>query len=111
MVLVSADHGSAVMDGTEIVLFSDSVDTLQYNMTYIYLDPMTSVTPDVITIKVYIWDNIAGSFKSYNTKQLTGQQTPDSVYYVPPLPTHRLKVTIQQTAGTNRTFNWERLTN
>jgi hypothetical protein len=111
MVLTSITTSSTTMDGTEKTLFSDSGETFQYNMVYIYLDAMTNTTPDVIVLKVYIWDNQASSLtKTYLTKTFTGLQ-PDAVFYLPPLPTHRMKVTLQQTAGTNRTINWERLSN
>lgn len=109
MVLTHVSQGSTAMDGNEDTLFSDSVENFLYHMVKIYLDPMAG--SDAVTIRVYDWDVVAGSYKLYITKKYGPGALTDVSFYSPPLPAHRFKVTIQQTAGTNRTFNWERLSN
>ena len=107
-ILTSVDSGSLAMNGSEDIVFSDSSENFVYHGAKIYLDPMQS--SDTITIKVYDWDKVAGSYKIYTIKTLTGVQN-SPAWNLPMTPMHRCKVTIQQTAGTNRTFNWERLSN
>lgn len=108
MVLNHVSQGTITTDGTEQSIVSDSGETFQYHMIKIYTDAMA--TSDKITIKIYDWDVVAGAYKLYDTIPLQDSQ-PNPTFYSPPLPQHRFKVTIQRTAGTDRAYNWERLSN
>lgn len=62
---------------------------------------------DTYVIKVYVKDQNGATMRIAKTATLSGAQT-DPAAYLPFVPTKQYKVTIQRTAGSNRTFTWQR---
>lgn len=106
MVLTSVSTGTITTDGTEQTIVSDSSENFFWHMIKIYTDSMLS--GDKITLKIYDYDTTGAAYKLFDTVPLQDAQT-NPTYFSPPLPCHRFKITIQRTAGTDRAYNWERL--
>ena len=110
--LTSVSSGTLTADGTEQTIFADAGENFLYHMAKIFVNNM--VASDKVTIRIYDWDIVAAAFVLADTKKLQDVQTDAKVGYVPPLPQHRMKVTLEQTAtgvGGYKNFNWERLSN
>jgi hypothetical protein len=61
---------------------------------------------DTFRIKVYVKDQSASTLRQYLTQDYTDAQTSPAIY-ISPVLTKEFKVTIQKTAGTNRSVNWQ----
>jgi hypothetical protein len=71
-----------------------------------YVDLSNMVSGDTTEIRVYVIVKSAGSYIQYYINTYTGAQTNKSVY-VPPLPSnYGWKLTLKQTAGTGRVYDW-----
>jgi hypothetical protein len=71
---------------------------------WIFLHNMTA--SETFTIKVYVRDQSAVSMRLYNSVDFTGVQSSPAVY-IAPLLTKEFKVTIQRTAGSDKSVNWQ----
>ena len=89
---------------TETDLFDVTND--KYFASWIFTNTMQ--TGDVIVITAYIKDEQGDTLRKYDTRTLRNSQA-DPAFFIPSTPTRQYKVTIQQTAGTLRTFNWQRI--
>jgi len=103
MVLIFSND-TITTDGTEQDLFDITSD--QHFATWLFTHNMQS--GDTITIKVYVLDENAAVMRLYETQTVTGAQT-DPAIFIPFIPTKQYKVSIQRTAGTDRSFNWMRI--
>lgn len=102
---LSESSGSTAADGTEQTLWDTAA--LAYYAAYIFLHNM--VSGDILVVKVYVKDVNSGTMRLYKSWTYTGAQTETAVF-IPFLPTSEHKVTIQQTAGVNRTYKWNKYT-
>lgn len=105
--MVSLTDGSQAVTDTETDLFDLDVPT-NYFAVWIDLTPITGA--DTFLIKVYVDEANAGIERTYLEESMVGVQDP-SMIYIPPIPADHLRVTMQRTGGSNRTFEWRRAEN
>lgn len=103
MVLVQDDN-SILADGTEQNLFISQLG-LKHFSTWLFTHNMLS--GDVLVVREYTNDKNSGVERSYNEITITDSQISPGIFF-PFVPTDSYRVTIQQTAGTFRTYTWSR---
>jgi len=109
---LSSVGSTLTADGSEQTLYVDNEPLGCWRPLNLILDLDAMQAGDTIVVKVYHRMSDAGSLKllSYYTWTgadggLSNGELLDSVELVP--NRHGLQVTLQQTAGTNRTYPWE----
>lgn len=101
---VTYTPGTITASASEQSLFDITAD--KHYATWIFANAMTS--SDAVEIKVYVRDQQGATMRVYTTQTLSGVQS-DPAYFVPFVPTKQYKVTIKQTTGTGKAFNWQRV--
>ena len=102
MVTVSSSGSQTAVLNTEHTLYNPT--TSKFFTGYVDLTNMAS--GDTTEIRVYLIVKSAGSYVQYYISIYTGAQTNDAVY-IPPLPSnYGWKLTLKQTAGTGRVYDW-----
>ncbi len=102
--MVSLIDGSQAVTDSETNLFDlDSTDL--FYAVWIDLTPITGA--DTFVIKVYVDEANAGIERTYLEETMVGVQDP-SMIYIPPIPCDHIRVSMQRTGGSNRTFEWRR---
>jgi hypothetical protein len=99
--------GNLTADGTEQVLAS-STSLSQGGVFALLVDGTNMAGSDLVTLRAYSNANTANDRLAY-VAQFTGAQL-EALKISPPIPVEiggRLKVTLQQSAGTYRTFQWK----
>ena len=99
-----AVEGSSVMDGTEKVLVEKTDDKAGLVEGMINLTPMQ--VGDTVVVREYMQVLSTGAYAKYAEETYSGAQTIPLLQVMTRISTHDIKVTIQQTAGTNRTFEY-----
>lgn len=102
--MVSLTDGSQLVTDTETNLFDLDTSVLYYA---VWIDLTPILAADTFRIKVYVDEANAGTERTYLDESMVGVQAP-SMIFIPPIPADHLRVTMQRTAGTNRTFAWRR---
>jgi len=103
MVTVSSNGTQTAVISTEHTLYNPV--TSKFFTAYVDLTNMTST--DTTEIRVYVIAKTAGSYIQYYMMSYTGVQT-NPLVYIPPLPSDiGWKLTLKQTAGTGRTYDWK----
>lgn len=98
------DGGTATMDGTEQTLKEWSAVTGQYDM---YVDLTNLAGGDTARLRQYMKIKNGGSYVLFGSEQYSGAQSIPLVY-IQVKPNRRgMKVTLCQSAGTNRNVDWE----
>lgn len=92
--------GSTTMDGTELDLF-ESTELGEYS-GYVFLDDLLS--GDTIVLKVYVKDVEDDVYKLWLQDEYSGVLSSPALRMEPMIGKVGMKVTAQQTAGTNRTI-------
>jgi hypothetical protein len=100
-------EGTVTMDGTEqnIVLDEISGNPPRYLEGYIDLTPMAA--EDSVTIRQYMKIAATGTYVKYWEETYTGAQPIPLLYVVTKPASYGIKITMQQTAGTYRTFTYQ----
>ncbi|MEM1532426.1 MAG: hypothetical protein QW599_06245 [Nitrososphaerota archaeon] len=100
-------EGSVAMDGTEkaVVLDEISGNPQRYLEGYIDLSPMAS--GDTIVVRQYMKISGTGDYVKYAEESYSGAQSLPLLYITTKPARYGIKITIQQTAGTNRTFTYQ----
>jgi hypothetical protein len=95
------------MDGTEknVVLDEVSGNPSRFLEGYIDLSPMAS--GDTIVIRQYMKITATGDYVKYAEETYSGAQTLPLLYIVTKPGRYGIKITAQQTAGTNRTLTYQ----
>ena len=96
--------GQTLMDGTEQTLWDTTADN--HFAAHIFLDTMAS--GDTVEVRVYVYDEQDTTMRLEDLVTLTGVQA-SPAYYIPFITTKEYKVTLKQTAGTNRTYSWQKI--
>lgn len=94
---------SVVMDGTEKTLVEKTDDKQGILEGYVDLTPMAG--GDTIVVRQYMIVKAAGAYAKYAEETYTGAQSIPLLYIVTKAAKTSVKVTAQQTAGTNRTLD------
>src|SRR5687767_8008558 len=82
------------------------VTGVQHYAHWLYLNNMTA--SETFRIKVYVYDQTSSTYRQYLTQDQIGVQA-SPAYYIPFIPARRYKVTIQRTAGSDRSVTWDRV--
>ncbi|MBU1173010.1 MAG: hypothetical protein KKD44_25900, partial [Proteobacteria bacterium] len=72
-----------------------------------FIDLSNMVSLDSITVRQFIKIKAAGSYIKYAEEAYTDAQTLPMLYIVTKPSKHGIKITLEQTAGTNRDYDWE----
>lgn len=97
------DEASIAMDGTEKILVEKTDNKVGLLDGYVDLTPMAA--GDTIVVREYMQIKAAGGYVKYAEETYTGDQTIDLLHIVTKTAKDKIKVTAQQTAGTNRTLD------
>ena len=100
-------EGTVVMDGTEknVVLDEISGNPQRFLEGYIDLSPMAS--GDTIVIRQYMKITATGGYVKYAEESYSGAQSLPLLYIVTKPGRYGIRITAQQTAGTNRTLSFQ----
>jgi len=96
-------ESSIVMDGTEKILVEKTDSKMGLLDGYVDLTPMAG--GDAIVVRQYMKVKAAGAYIKYAEETYTGAQTIPLLHIVTKPAKTSIKVTAQQTAGTNRTLD------
>ena len=103
MVTVSSNGSQTATLTTEHTLYNPT--TSKFFSGYVDLTNMTS--GDTTEIRVYAIAKTAGSYILYYMASYSGAQTTPLVY-IPPMPSDiGWKLTLKQTVGTGRSYDWK----
>ena len=97
-------EGSLLMTGAEQTLVEKTDDKAGLLEGMINLTPMAGT--DSVTVREYMQVLSTGTYAKYAEEVYTGPQTIPLLQIMTRISTHDIKVTIAQTAGTNRTFEY-----
>jgi hypothetical protein len=100
-------EGTVAMNGTELNVVLDEVtgNPQRFLEGYIDLTPMDS--GDTIVVRQYMKIASAGAYVKYAEETYSGAQTLPLLYIVSKSGRYGIKITAQQTAGTNRTLQYQ----
>jgi hypothetical protein len=100
-------EGSVAMDGTEknVVLDEVTGNPQRFLEGYIDLTPMAS--GDTIVVRQYMKIASAGNYVKYAEETYSAAQTLPLLYITTKSGKYGIKITAQQTAGTNRTLTYQ----
>jgi hypothetical protein len=100
-------EGSVAMDGTELNVVLDEIagNPQRFLEGYIDLTPMAS--GDTIVIRQYMKITATGAYVKYAEETYSGAQTLPLLYITTKSGRYGIKITAQQTAGTNRTLQYQ----
>jgi len=100
-------EGSVAMDGTEKVVVLDEIsgNPQRFLEGYIDLTPLDS--GDTIVVRQYMKISATGDYVKYAEESYSGAQSLPLLYITTKPARYGIKITIQQTAGTNRTFTYQ----
>jgi hypothetical protein len=100
-------EGSVAMDGTEknVVLDEVTGNPSRFLEGYIDLTPMAS--GDTIVIRQYMKIASGGNYIKYAEETYSGAQTLPLLYITTKSGKYGIKITAQQTDGTNRTLSFQ----
>jgi len=100
-------EGSVTMTGAELPVVLDEItgNPQRFLEGYIDLTPMAS--GDTIVVRQYIKITSTGDYVKYAEESYSGAQSIPLLYVVTKPARYGIKVTAQQTAGTNRTLNYQ----
>jgi hypothetical protein len=100
-------EGSVAMDGTEKNIILDEItgNPQRFLEGYIDLTPMAS--GDTIVIRQYMKITSAGNYVKYAEETYSGAQSLPLLYVTTKSGRYGIKVTAQQTGGTNRTLTYQ----
>jgi hypothetical protein len=100
-------EGTVTMDGTEknVVLDEITGNPQRFLEGYIDLSPMAS--GDTIVVRQYMKIASAGAYVKYAEETYSGAQSIPLLFIVTKPGKYGIKITAQQTAGTNRTLTYQ----
>ena len=85
----------------------DIRESLVEGKLHAFIDLTAMMAGDIITIRQFMKIKVAGSYIKYADETFSGVQTPPMLYVVTKPSKHGIKITLEQTAGTNRDYDWE----
>jgi len=71
-----------------------------------YIDLTNMATGDAVTIKEYVKLKSGGSWRKYATNSYSDAQSEPAIHQVRKLAKHGIHVTLEQTAGVNRDYDY-----
>jgi len=95
--------GTLTADGTEQTV----VELTSLGHLEGYIDLSNMAPGDITVVKVYIKIKSGGSYRQYDSSTYSDAQT-NSALHISSLPaSYGLKITLQQTAGVNRAYDYK----
>jgi hypothetical protein len=98
-------EGTLTADGTEQTLVQTS-DSKPHQISG-EIDLTNMASGDTVVINYYIQMKSAGSFIKYASQTYSGAQSIPAVFFLTKTAKYGLKITLQQTAGTYRNFDYD----
>jgi hypothetical protein len=100
-------EGTVTMDGTEVVVVQDEItgNPTRHLEGWIDLSPMQA--GDVVVIRMYVKLTPTGDYVKYAEETYTDAQALPALHIVTLPARYGIKLTMQQTAGTNRAFSYQ----
>jgi hypothetical protein len=98
-------EGTLTADGTEQIVASRT-DTLEFQLDG-YIDLSNLASGDTIVIREWMIIKSGGSYVRYAEATYSGAQSPPLLHIITKPAVYGLKVTLQQTAGTYRSFDYQ----
>jgi len=100
-------EGTVEMDGSEKTVVLDEVEgnPQRYLEGYIDLSPMQD--GDTVVVRQYIKISQTGEYVKYAEETIEGAQSLPLLYVITKPGRYGIKVTLQQTSGTNRTLAYQ----
>jgi len=95
--------GSQASTASEANLFDITAD--KHFAMWLHTNLM--VSGDTLQIRVYVKDENGSAMRKYIDTSLSDAQS-DPSFFIPFVPTKQYRVSIQRTAGTDRTYTWQR---
>ena len=92
----------------QVQVLTDTIDNKYYTFK---LDTSAMASGDITTIIIYDMVLNGGALGVYKSETYTDAQTEDIKFLAPLWITEEIKITLQQTAGTNRAYPWVLLEN
>lgn len=96
--------GSKLTDGTEQNLFDITAD--KHFALWLFTHNM--LAGDTIQVRVNVKDQNTTTMRKYIDTAISDAQTKPA-FFIPFVPTKQYKVSIQRTAGTDRTYTFQRI--
>ena len=95
--------GTVLMDGSEqtILEYTGAISTIQG-----YIDLSNMDEEDVLVLRIYVKIRPDGDYVPYYTETFTGKQEPPALYVLPRLSGYGFKLTLQQTSGFYKNFDY-----
>lgn len=97
-------EGTLTADGTEQTI---KEITALVNKLHCFVDLTNMQSGDTVVVRQYMQIKSAGTFIKYAEETYNDAQTLPMLYIVLKPARYGIKITLQQTAGTNRTYDWE----
>jgi hypothetical protein len=97
-------HNNITTDGSEQTIFDITLEA--HHASKIFMHNMTN--GDTIKVKIYDWDAEGSTYRLHDEIIFENVQSKPS-WFFNFLPSERYKVSIQRTAGTDRSYNWTRI--
>jgi len=95
-------HGTLIANGTEQTL----IEYLGVARISGYMDLQNMESGDTIIIRYYVKFSENGEWKKYNEEQFSGVQSYPVLYFVPRESYMGIKITLQQTEGIFKSFEY-----
>lgn len=110
MVALDAVSGTLSADTTEQNIYINDAPSQEWIADSLNIDTIEMQAGDIIVIKTFVRLKSGGTYREQDSVTLTGVQ-PFPAILIKGYPNrYGYKVTLQQTAGTNRDFDWQRFT-
>jgi hypothetical protein len=100
-------EGTVTMDGTEVTVVLDEItdNPTRHLEGWIDLSPMQA--DDTVVVRMYVKLTPTGSYVKYAEETYSGAQSLPALHIVTLPARYGIKLTMQQTAGTYRTFSYQ----
>jgi len=95
-------EGTLTADGTEQTV----IEYVGTAMIQGYIDLQNLSDGDVVRFRIYVRIKEDGDYKLYADDTYSGVQPQPALYFVPRLSGYAFRVTLQQTAGVYRSFDY-----
>jgi len=103
MPIVSANGTQLAVINTEHTLYNPVNNRYYFG----YVDLANMLSGDTVEIRISLIAKTAGSYRLYLLETYSGAQA-SPLLYLPPLPSDTgWKLTLKQTAGTGRNYDWK----
>ena len=101
-------RGTLTADGTEQSIYENASPSAEWVPENILVDLSNMEAGDITTIKAYLKVKSGGSYILMDTQTYSAVQSVQGIITLGTPNRYGFKITLQQSAGTNRDYDWER---